>query len=135
MNTIVRRNNDIVFPNLFNSLFGEFQHPEYRLQAPAANVKETDKAFEIELALPGVKKEDVKINLHEGFLTVSSEQKDEQKDESLRRVEFSYKSFKRSFKLPKNVDQTKIEAKQNDGILNITLPKLEEAEPKLIKIV
>ena len=135
MKTLAHRNTDVIFPSLFQSLFGEATHPEYGLNIPAANIKENDHSFSIEVAVPGVNKEDIKINVHEGLLTISAEKQKEEKSEEFRRVEFTYENFKRSFRLPKTVNLDKIEASQNNGILLITLPKVAEAEPKLIQIV
>jgi HSP20 family protein len=100
---------------------------------PAVNVKETENEFQIELAAPGMDKKDFNINLENSTLTVSSEHKEEarEEDENFTRKEFSYQSFQRSFNIPENmVDGDKIDAKYKDGILHIKLPKLEHAKPK-----
>lgn len=100
---------------------------------PAVNVKESENEYELEVAAPGMKKDSFKINLDKDQLTISSEWKDEkkEKDGDYTRKEFSYQSFQRSFTIPDNlVDGDKISAKYNDGILNIKLPKKEEAKPK-----
>ena len=128
---------------LFNNLFGNFEGlatPSFADTLPAVNVKEIENGFHIELAAPGLKKEDFKINIHENVLIISAEQKQasEQKEEKYTRKEFSYSSFKRSFTLPKTIDGEKILANYTDGILNIELPKKEEAkakEPKLIEVL
>jgi len=101
---------------------------------PAINIKENDDEFGIEVAAPGMKKEDFSINYDNGRLTVSSEKKNEKVDEKYNRREFSYQSFCRSFKVADNViDNQKIKAKYEDGILYITLPKREEIKPKPAK--
>ena len=96
------------------------------LTNPSVNVKETDKDFNIELAAPGMKKEDFKIELKNNVLTISSEQKEEHEEKSegkyLRR-EFSYKAFQRSFALPENSEKDSIKATYTDGILKINLAK------------
>ena len=100
---------------------------------PAVNVRESENQYELEVAAPGMKKDSFKINLDKDQLTISSEWKDEKKEKNgdYTRKEFSYQSFQRSFTIPENlVDGEKISAKYNDGILNITLPKREEAKPK-----
>ena len=100
---------------------------------PAVNVKESDNEYELEVAAPGMKKENFKINLDKDQLTISSELKEEktEKEENYSRREFSYQSFQRSFTVPEHlVDGEKIDAKYSDGILKITLPKREEAKPK-----
>ena len=94
---------------------------------PSANVDETDRDFTIELAIPGVKKEDLNVELRRNVLTISSEKKEEkeEKDEKknyLRR-EFSYQSFKRSFTLPETADENSVQASYNDGILHIEVGK------------
>ena len=101
---------------------------------PAVNIKESDDDFMIEVATPGMKKEDFSINYDNGRLTISSEKEEENVDENYNRREFSYQSFCRSFKVVDNViDNQKIKAKYEDGILYINLPKREEIKPKPAK--
>jgi len=104
---------------------------------PAVNVKETDNEFLIEVAAPGLKKDDFKLDFENGRLTISSERKDEKVEkqgEKVTRKEFSYQSFQRSFNVAENVVNTdKIAAKYNNGILYVTLPKREEVKPKPAK--
>jgi len=101
---------------------------------PAINVKENSDAYEIEVAAPGMSKNDFRINLEHNRLTISSEKKEEKKEEEkghFTRREFSYQSFQRSFSVPETlVDAEKITARYSDGILRITLPKKEEVKPK-----
>ncbi|MBN2522990.1 MAG: Hsp20/alpha crystallin family protein [Bacteroidales bacterium] len=100
---------------------------------PAVNIRESDNEYELEVAAPGMKKDSFRINLDKDQLTISSEWKEEKKkdEEDYTRREFSYQSFQRSFTIPENVvDGEKINAKYNDGILSIKLPKREEAKPK-----
>lgn len=101
---------------------------------PAVNVKESDDHFEIEVAAPGLKKDDFKINYDNERLTISCEKKmeNEEKDGGkLVRREFSYQSFQRSFTVPeKTVNADKIQAKYSEGILHVTLPKRDEIKPK-----
>lgn len=101
---------------------------------PAVNVKESDESFEIEVAAPGMNKEDFKVNLENNVLSISSEKREERKDEEKGRYtrrEFSYQSFQRSFTIPENlVEGDKIAAKYCDGVLCIHLPKKEELKPK-----
>jgi HSP20 family protein len=100
---------------------------------PAVNIKETEDDFMIEVAAPGMKKEDFSINYDNGRLTISSEKQEEASDNYNRR-EFSYQSFCRSFEVADNIiDNQKIKAKYADGILYITLPKREEIKPKPAK--
>lgn len=100
---------------------------------PAVNVKETDDDYIIELAAPGMSKNDFNVNFQNNVLTISSEKKDkrEDKEDNYTRREFSYQSFQRSFTVPGNdVDSDKISANYADGILSIKLPKREEVKPK-----
>ena len=107
---------------------------------PAVNIQENDNEFAVEVAAPGMKKEDFKIELDNNVLTISSEKehKDEQKDEAGNycRREFKYASFSRSFTLPEGkVNVDKINAKYTDGVLNIHLPKKDEVKPKPLRTI
>ena len=95
---------------------------------PAVNVRENEKSYILELAVPGIDKNNLKIDMNEDVLTVSSEIKNESDDEKdgYRRREFSYSSFSRSFYIPENVNKEKIGASYKDGILSVELPKEEE---------
>jgi HSP20 family protein len=103
---------------------------------PVVDIIETANAFDIKIELPGVNKEDVKITIQNGVLTVRGEKKQEsqKKGENYHRVERSYGTFQRSFTLPTSVKSEKIEASYDNGILNISLPKEEEAKPKEIEV-
>ncbi len=92
---------------------------------PAVNVKELDKEFEIEMAAPGLNKKDFKINIENGVMTIFNEKKEEkvEKEENFTRREFNYTNFSRSFTLPENINPEKVDAKYEDGILRILLPK------------
>jgi HSP20 family protein len=116
--------NGEVFPKFFDT---ETQH-----SIPAVNIVENKDEYRIDVAAPGLDKEDFKINLENNVLTVSSEkeEKREDKDAKYMRKEFSYYSFYRSFTLPMTVDSEKIKATQKDGILQILIPKKEEARVK-----
>jgi HSP20 family protein len=104
--------------------------------SPRADVRENNESFVIEAELPGVNKSDVKITLHENVLTVKGEKKQEkeEKENNFHRIERSYGSFERSFSLPTNVKSDKIDAAYKDGVLTITLPKVEESKPKEIQV-
>lgn len=100
---------------------------------PAVNVKESDNEYLIEVAAPGMKKEDLQVNYENGRLTISSEKKEEssRKGERINRQEFYYQSFQRSFTIPEEqVNADKIGASYVDGILYLNLPKREEVKPK-----
>ncbi len=101
---------------------------------PAVNIKEENDKFVLEMAAPGLKKDDFKINLDNYQLTISAETKDEkkEKEDNYTRREFIYNSFSRSFTLPKTIDIEKIRADYKNGVLNLVLPKKEE-EAKLTK--
>ena len=120
-------------PEVFNDLFENDFTPRNVSTAPAINVKETQTAYTVELAAPGLKKEDFMVNINaEGNLVVKMEQHDEKKDEDknshyLRR-EFSYSSYQRSFIIPEEVDTEKIQASMKDGVLTVCLPKKEAKE-------
>lgn len=100
---------------------------------PAVNVKETDDDYIIEVAAPGMKKKDFKVNFQNNVLTISSEKEEEKKEQedNYTRREFCYQSFQRSFSVPGyDVDSEKIAASYADGILSVKLPKREEVKPK-----
>lgn len=132
--SIVRRSN-LLFPSVMNELF----KPDWfggmenlNSNVPSVNIKENEKDFEIELAVPGRKKEDFNIEIDNNVLAISSEVKTE-KEESERnytRREFGFSSFKRAFTLPETIDEDKIKADYIDGILKFSLPKRKEALPK-----
>lgn len=107
------------------------------LTVPAVNVKETDEAFMVDMAAPGMKKKDFKIEIKEGVLNISSESKTEkeEKEEDYTRKEFSYTAFNRSFWLPENVKADDIKANYADGILKIMVPKVKVAKPEPAKRV
>ena len=110
----------------------------YGASLPAVNIKEDVNNFELEVAVPGMKKNDFKIELENDVLVISAEKEenDEQSDVNYSRREFSYSSFKRTFTLPENkVDGDKVNAKYEDGVLHVTLPKKEEAKPKPVRSI
>lgn len=130
---------DLIDLNRWNRLFNGGEEADFNL-TPAMNVKEKDKDIEVEMAAPGLSKEDFKITLDEGILTVSAEkeQKEEEKKEGYMRKEFNYSSFTRSVRLPENVDEDKdVQAKYENGVLKMILHKKEGKElkkPKSIKV-
>ena len=134
---LVRRNNN---QNWLNNWFDDnfFNTPvmaQTTTTAPAVNVKEDNKQYVMEVAVPGLKKEQVNMSIDkDGYLTLSIENKNEQKDENKKehylRREFSYTSYRQSYALPDNVDADKIEANVADGVLKVVLPKVEKKEEK-----
>ena len=124
-----------MFPSLMNEIFkpdwfGGMEN--YNTSVPAVNIKENEKDFELELSVPGRKKEDFNIEVDSNVLTVSSEVKSENevKEENYTRREFGFTSFRRAFTLPETIDEDKIKADYVDGLLRFTLPKRKEALPK-----
>lgn len=113
-------------------LFNELYNPAFSGSIPAVNVVEGTERFKIEVAAPGLKKADFKLNLEKNQLTISAqkEQKEEDSSEKYTLKEFKYGSFQRTFTLPNSVDGEKIVANYADGILSVSLPKREEAKEK-----
>jgi HSP20 family protein len=100
------------------------------MNVPAVNITEQKDDYLVSLAAPGLKKEDFKIDVDGNMLTISSEKEDsrEEKDKKFTRKEYSYSSFSRSFTLPEEINKEKIEARYEDGVLKISLPRREEAK-------
>ena len=148
METLAKNGNALATksPSFFDDFFTRdlFSWPnsmsEKQGMVPAVNIKETTENFELELAVPGMKKEDFTVELNNDKLIVSAstEHKDEEKTESYTRREFGYQTFTRTFSISEQmVKSDEIAAKYTDGILFITLPKAEEAiakAPKRIEI-
>ncbi len=113
-------------PSVFTSNFNT------GVSLPKVNIKETADAYVVEMAVPGLKKSDFKLDLDHHVLSISTEKKEthEEQQENYTRKEFGYSAFKRTFTLPETVDDDKISANYQDGILNILLPKKEEAKQK-----
>ena len=101
---------------------------------PVVDIEETEEAFTVKAELPGVEKEDVNINIDKGILTIKGEKKTETEDKKRHRIECSYGSFVRSFTLPQSIKIDEVEAEYNNGILNLSIPKSEEAKPKEIEV-
>lgn len=126
--TIARR--DSWMPEVFNDFFDTDFMPRAKATAPAINVKETEKAYTVEVAAPGMKKEDFCIHLdHDGNLSIKMEKKNEATEENKKehylRREFYYSKFEQTLLLPDDVDKDKIGANVSDGVLTISLPKVE----------
>ncbi len=136
---MIRRNSDNWLPDIFNDFFDNswMERPTYT--APAINVLENENEYEVELAAPGLTKEDFKVHVDEqNNLHIEMEKKTENKEGKkhgryLRR-EFSYEKFQQTLLLPDDVDAEKIEAKVEHGVLNVLLPKIQKIEkPNPIK--
>jgi HSP20 family protein len=104
--------------------------------SPPVDIQEREDAYLVEVELPGLTKDDVKITMENNILTIKGEKKSEQEEKrgSYHRTERVYGSFLRSFTLPSSVKSEKIEAHYKNGVLTITLPKVEEAKPKAIEV-
>ena len=123
--------------NLFESGMGTGFLSNFNtgMTLPAVNIKENADEFFLEIAVPGMKKSDFNIEVDNKILSISSEREEEhkEKEENYTRREFGYSSFKRTFTLPESIESDKINAKYNDGILKVHLPKREEAKEKPAK--
>ncbi|MEM7354971.1 MAG: Hsp20/alpha crystallin family protein [Acidobacteriota bacterium] len=128
---------DRVFDNFWNdSDFVTDGEAGRRTWLPAVDIFESDEAFVATADLPGLKKDDIDVSIEDSVLTVSGERKFEDSKDSgtFRRVERSYGSFRRSFTLPRGVDASKVEAKFEDGVLTLNLPKSELAKSRKIAV-
>ena len=127
---IVKYNNNNVFPSLINEFFNDdfgmnFLNRSHSV--PSVNSLENNDSFEIDLAVPGMKKEDFTIELNDKVLVISSETSNTMENDKMRLNEFNFSSFQRSFIVPDSVDQDKIKANYKNGILKIKLPKRKES--------
>jgi HSP20 family protein len=125
------------FNNIVNDFFRDddfFDHRLRMMKSPAINVLETDEAFKLEVAAPGMKKDDFKLEVEKGYLFISAESKFEEEkiEDNFTRKEFNFSTFKRSFWLPEGVKEDKIKATYKDGMLYVILPKavVKKVEPK-----
>lgn len=144
MSTLAKRNGGF-WPKMIQDFFGadpftwdeKFGFPEKAIEVPSANVIENDKEFKLELSAPGFDKKDFKVEVNDGILSISAEkeQKKEEEKENYRKKEFSYSSIRRSFSLPENVLEDKIDAKYDNGILKVLIPKNEKVENKSKKAI
>lgn len=122
-------------PEVFNDFFNTDFMPKVNATAPAINVKESDKEYQVELAAPGLKKEDFSVNINDdGNLVIKMEKKEENKEENkathfLRR-EFSFSKYEQTLILPDDVEKEEIRAKMENGVLTIDLPKMVVSQKK-----
>jgi HSP20 family protein len=137
---LIKRNSNLIFPSLLDEIFkpdwnGGIQN--FNSTIPAVNIKESETDFKLELFAPGLNKEDFNIEIDQKTLSISSEKQTEfeENKEQYSRKEFSFTSFKRTFNLPETVNFDAIEANYENGILNLTLPKKEEALPKPKRLI
>lgn len=127
---------DDFFSKPWNEMFNGGTAWGRTLTVPAANITEHKNEYLISLAVPDMKKEDFKIDVDAGMITISSEKEDsnEEKDKKFTRKEYNYSSFSRSFALPEDIVKEKIEAKYEGGVLKVILPRREEAKSSATKI-
>src|SRR5208283_1319203 len=128
------------YPSLFRHFFvndllngSNWNRPFDKASLPAVNINENKDGFKVEMAVPGYEKNDFKIELSNDQLSISSEKNVEneiKENQQFTRKEYSYQSFSRSFVLPNSADSDKIEARYDNGILTVSVPKMEEAKPK-----
>jgi len=147
--SIVKRNNGSLLPANPRTLFDDFfsrelfnwgnnNYSSTLSTIPSVNIKENEHNFEVEVAAPGMEKQDFQITLEANLLTISSAKKNqtEEKNEHYTRREFSYQSFQRTFELAKDVvDEEHIEAKYENGVLKLTIPKTEEAKKPVRRLI
>ena len=129
-----RREMDNLFDRFFNTAAG----PTAVGLQPVVDVRETDHSLEVVAELPGIRSDDVEVNLENNVLTISGEKKQEtsegSEEASYHLIERSYGRFERSFTLPRTVDTSKVKAQFENGVLTVSLPKMEEAKPRRIKV-
>ena len=128
------------FPTMFDDFFNTDFMPRANITAPAVNVKEDEKAYTMELAAPGIKKEFCRVSINDdGNLCIAIENKMEHKEGGHKhhylRREFSYSNYEQNYTLPDDVEKDKISAKVDNGILTIVLPKVEKEDKKTAKAI
>ncbi|ANI87964.1 hypothetical protein A9P82_00710 [Arachidicoccus ginsenosidimutans] len=139
--TLVKRNYNNGWNNLFDDFFGGIANANFAkdLNVPPVNIQENNDAFVVDVVAPGLQKQDFKLNVKDGLLTISYEKAEEQetKAEKLHRQEYAFRSFKRTFTLDEKINSDEISAKYENGILQIILPKKEEVKvlPKEISVL
>lgn len=132
----------VYFPQFGNDYFGKdflssFFSDGADYSVPAVNIRENENGYEIEVAAPGLNKDDIKVTLDKDVLTITSEKesKKETEDKNFMRREFGYSSFCRSFSIPESVDREAIKASMKNGVLSVELPKLAEEKQKSSKVI
>ena len=131
-------NSNSWFPTLFDDFFNSEWMPKMKATAPAVNVKEDAKAYTMEVAVPGIKKEFCRVNINaDGNLDIAIENKMEHKEEDKKqhylRREFSYSNYQQTYVLPDDIVKENIAAKVDDGVLTITMPKVTKDDVKKIQ--
>lgn len=139
--SLVKWKNKDLFPafyEMMESFFkdeGDFFSSAWKSTSPAVNVSKTEKAYQLEVAAPGLDKGDFKIEIEKGILSISAEQKSskEEKKDQYTRKEFSYQSFVRTFQLPDDAQDQGVEAKYENGLLKINIPRKLNEESSTVK--
>ena len=131
-------NSNSWFPTVFDDFFNSDWMPKMKATAPAVNVKEDEKAYTMEVAVPGIKKEFCRVNINaDGNLDIAIENKMEHKEEDKKqhylRREFSYSNYQQTYVLPDDIVKDNIAAKVDDGVLTITMPKVTKDDVKKIQ--
>ena len=131
--------NLVSLPQELNRFFNDFGLDTWNTDtvwSPAVDITETEDGFEVKAEIPGMKKDEIKINYEDDMLTLSGERnhEKEQKDKNFHRIERHYGKFQRSFHLPNHVKADAIKANYKNGVLTVNIPKSEEAKPKEIEI-
>lgn len=121
----------------FNRSIGDIVGADFLQNQPSVNIFETTDNFRMEIAAPGLEKENFQVSVDKGYLTVSAskEQKEEENTGKYRRREFNYTSFKRNFQLPDTIDSNAINAAYENGLLVVTLPKLPAAKAEATRVI
>ncbi len=130
---IIRRSNNNWLPSVFNDFFGNEWMQNFNRSLPAINIQEKDDSFLVEVAAPGMTKEDCNVRVDDdNNLVISFEKKNESEEKDKKgtylRREFSYTEFQRTMLLPDNVDKEKISAKVENGVLSVTIPVVKEVK-------
>jgi HSP20 family protein len=121
---ILRPSNNYVRPLLFDNFFDNIFNNDHQNDfSPKVDISETDESFNFQFAVPGMNKSDLSIEINKGHLIVSGERKFDNKDENFHSIENGFGKFSRSFQLPDNIDESKINASHKNGILNISIKK------------
>lgn len=125
-------------PEVFNDFFNNSNMPKPNATAPAINVLESEDGYTVELAAPGMQKEDFDVNINaDGDLTIKMEKKEDESEKNAHylRREFSYSKYEQTLILPDDVDRDKIGAKVANGVLTVTLPKINRQEQKVSRTI
>jgi HSP20 family protein len=138
--SVLTKNNGTKFPSVFSDFFetdklfpSDWFNKDWSEWIPSANVTENGNEYKVELAIPGMKKDEIHVNVEDDMLTITGEHKEEKEEkekDKFTRKEFHYGSFSRAFRLPSAIKQDQIEAKFEDGLLRLCIPKSEEAKEK-----